>query len=95
MTLVAISIWIFLDAARRFGDPPEILGGWVLAVAGGGLAINLAGAAILMRSERESLNVRAAFRHLIADLLGSVGVIVAATVIVTTGWFYVDPLISV
>ncbi len=94
-TLVAIAIWIFIEAYQRFEDPPEILGGWMLAVATVGLLVNIAAAGILWRSQRESLNIRAAFRHVLADLLGSVGVITAAVVILTTGWTYADPLISV
>jgi cobalt-zinc-cadmium efflux system protein len=95
VTLVAIAIWIFIEAADRFNDPPEILGGWMLVVAVGGVVINVAGAVVLARGDRESLNLRAALRHVIADLLGSVGVIVAAVVILATGWVYADPLISV
>jgi cobalt-zinc-cadmium efflux system protein len=60
-----------------------------------GLSVNLAGTAILMRSEGESLNLQGALRHVLADLAGSVGVIVAAVVILLTGWVYADPLISV
>jgi cobalt-zinc-cadmium efflux system protein len=95
VTLVAISLWIFIEAFGRLGDPPDVPGGWMLAVAAGGLAINLTGAAILLRDEREGLNAQAAFRHVLADLLGSVGVIVAALVILGTGWAYADPLVSV
>lgn len=57
--------------------------------------VNLAAAGILMRSQGESLNVSAAFRHVLADLAGSVGVIAAALIILLTGWRYADPLISV
>jgi cobalt-zinc-cadmium efflux system protein len=95
VTLVAISIWIFVEAGARFGDPPDIDAGPVLVVACGGLAVNLAAAWVLHRGGGESLNVSAALRHVIADLLGSVGVIVAAVVILTTGWEYADPLISI
>ncbi len=94
VTLVAISIWIFVEAYRRLWDPPEILGGWMLAVAVLGLLVNLVGAAILMRSEGESLNLQGALRHVIADVLGSVGAIAASLVIVLSGWVYADPLIS-
>lgn len=94
-TLVVISIWIFYEASQRLQDPPEILGGWVLVVAVVGLVVNLAAAAILMRSQGESLNVSAALRHVLADLAGSLGVIAAAAVILLTGWRYADPLISV
>ena len=95
VTLVAISIWIFIEAARRLSDPPEVLGGWMLVVAVLGLVMNVAAATVLMRARGNSLNVEAAFRHVLADLLGSFGVIVAAVVIVTTGWLLIDPLVSV
>lgn len=95
VTLVAISIWIFIEAISRFADPTEVLGGWMLTIAVGGVLINVAGALILARGDRGSLNLQAAFRHVVADLLGSVGVIAAAIVILTTGWLYADPLISV
>ncbi|QYJ14215.1 Cadmium, cobalt and zinc/H(+)-K(+) antiporter [Rubrobacter xylanophilus DSM 9941] len=95
MTLVAISIWIFYEAYRRFQDPPEILGGWMMAVAVMGLLVNVAAALVLFRSESESLNLQGALRHIIADLLGSVGVIAAALIIILTGWYPADPLISV
>ena len=95
VTLVAISIWIFVEAYRRLSEPPEVLGGLMLAVAVLGLLVNIAGAAILSRSEGESLNVEGALRHVIADILGSIGAIVAAVVIILTGWRYADPLVSV
>ena len=57
--------------------------------------MNVIGLVILTRSGGRSLNMRAAARHVFADLLGSVGVIVAAVVILTTGWLYADPLVSV
>ncbi len=95
VALVAISIWIFIEAARRMQDPPDVAGGTALLVAVIGLVVNLVGAAILWRSQGESLNMRAAFAHVVADLLGSLGVIVAAGIIITTGWLYADPLVSV
>ena len=95
VTLVAISVWIFYEAFRRLSEPPEILGGPMLAVAFVGLLVNVAGAAILARSGGESLNVQGALRHVLADLAGSVGAIAASVVIITTGWVYADPLISV
>jgi cobalt-zinc-cadmium efflux system protein len=95
VTLVAISIWIFVEAYRRLQEPPEILGGWMLAVAILGLVVNLVGAFILSRSEGESLNVEGALRHVLADVAGSVGAMVAAGIIILTGWRYADPLISV
>ena len=95
VALVAISIWIFVEAARRLQDPPEVAGGTALLIAVIGLVVNLVGAGILWRCQGESLNMRAAFAHVIADLLGSLGVIVAAGLIITTGWLYADPLVSI
>jgi cobalt-zinc-cadmium efflux system protein len=95
VTLVAISIWIFYEAYHRFQDPPEILGGWMMAVAVIGLFVNVAAAWVLMRSETENLNLQGALRHVLADLAGSAGVIAAALIIVLTGWLYADPIISV
>lgn len=94
VTIVAISLWIFYEAFQRLQDPPEVLGGWMMAVAVVGLLVNLAGALILTRSAGENLNMQGALRHVMADLLGSVGVIVAALIILVTGWSYADPLIS-
>jgi cobalt-zinc-cadmium efflux system protein len=95
VTLVAVSIWIFFEAYQRFRDPPEILGGWMLLVAALGLVVNVAGALVLSRSGGESLNVEGALRHVLADLLGSIGAISAAVIILLTGWRYADPLVSV
>jgi len=95
VTLVAISIWVFVEAYARFREPTEVLGGPMLAVAALGLLVNAVGAAILYRSGGESLNVAGAMRHVLADALGSVGAMVAAAIIILTGWRYADPLVSV
>jgi cobalt-zinc-cadmium efflux system protein len=95
VTLVALSIWIFYAAFSRLDDPPDVLGGWMLAIAVVGVGVNLASGAILYGSRAGNLNVEAAFRHVVADVLGSVGVIVAAVVILTTGWLEADPLVSI
>ena len=95
MLLVALSIWIFVEAATRLRDPGEVLGGWMLAIALVGMAVNVAAGLVLSRARSHSLNVEAAFRHVFADLLGSVGVAVAAVVILATGWVEADPLVSI
>jgi cobalt-zinc-cadmium efflux system protein len=95
VTLVAISIWIFIEAGQRFSDPPEVEAGLMLAIAIAGTAVNVIAARILQGHSGESLNVSAAMRHVIADLLGSVGVVLAAVIILATGWDYADPLISI
>ena len=94
VTLVLVSLWIFYEAYHRLQDPPEVLGAPMLVVALLGLGVNVAGAYILGRGEGESLNVSAALRHVLADLAGSVGVIVAGLIILTTGWREADPLIG-
>jgi cobalt-zinc-cadmium efflux system protein len=93
--LVALSIWIFVAAAQRLSDPPDVLGGWMLAIALVGIAVNVGAGAALYRSRAESLNVDAAFRHVLADLLGSFGVLAAAVIILSTGWLRADPLVSI
>lgn len=95
VALVAVAIWIFIEAGRRLMDPAEPLGGWMLGVGVAGLAVNLAAAAILARRASDSLNVRAALRHVVADVAGSLGVIGAAAAILVTGWVYADPVVSV
>ena len=95
LALVAIAIWVFVEAVQRLDDPPEILGGWMLLVAVIGLGVNLAAARILARSAEENLNVQAALRHVLADLAGSVGVAVAAIVILATGWRQADPIAGI
>jgi cobalt-zinc-cadmium efflux system protein len=95
VTLVAISIWIFIEAGMRFADPPEVEAGLMLAIAIGGLVVNLVAARILQAHAGENLNVSAAMRHVIADLLGSAGVVLAAVIILATGWEYADPVVSV
>lgn len=94
LLLVLVSAWVLLEAARRLSDPPQVLGGWMLVVALGGLVVNGVAFAILARSGRESLNIEAALRHVLADVLGSVGVIAASLVILTTGWELADPIVS-
>jgi cobalt-zinc-cadmium efflux system protein len=91
VTLVALAIWIFYAAVRRLEDPPDVLGGWMLAIAVVGIGVNLA-AAWMLHGARGGLNVEAAFRHVLADLLGSFGVLAAAVVILSTGWLQADPL---
>ena len=95
VSLIAISIWIFIEAGIRFGDPPDVEAGLMLVVAAAGLAVNLGAARILHSHAESSLNVAAAMRHVIADALGSVGAIAAAVIILLTGWEYADPAVSI
>ncbi len=95
VALIAIAGWIFFEASGRLSDPPEIDAGPMLGVAALGLGINILAARILMRSDGESLNMKAAHRHVLADLLGSIGVIAAALVILATDWLQADAIISI
>ncbi|MBK5110016.1 MAG: cation transporter [Thermoleophilia bacterium] len=93
--LVVVSVWVVVEAINRLGDPVEILGGEMLVVAVIGLAANLVAARVLYRASGESLNVKAALRHVLADIAGSVGVILAAAIILTTGWQQADAIVSI
>lgn len=94
ITLLALSAWILVESARRFFAPVEVLSGTMLAVAIGGLGINIASFLILRGEESGNVNVRGALVHVVGDLLGSVAAIVAALVITFTGWTPIDPLLS-
>lgn len=93
-TLVAISIFIFIEAIRRIGEPPEVEGGLMMVIAAGGLLVNVAGLWILHAGRSESLNVQGAWLHVLSDALGSVGVITAGVLIWAFGWNWVDPAAS-
>jgi len=96
IVLCGTSIWVMVEAAERWKDPPEIQGRWMLAVAVGGLAVNLVAARILSADGHgHNANVRAALAHVLADAAGSVAAIVAALCVVFLGWSRADPLISV
>lgn len=94
ITLLAISIYIFWEAYNRFLDPPNVSSGMII-VAFIGMLINLLVAWILMRGDTsENLNMRSAFLHVLGDLLGSVGAIVAGLLILFFGWNIADPIAS-
>jgi cobalt-zinc-cadmium efflux system protein len=93
--LFVIAAWIVIEAAHRLLDPVPVLGGLMFFVAAAGLGLNAAMVFVLHGADRENLNVRGAMVHVVGDLLGSVGVIIAAVVVLLTGWFPADPLISV
>ena len=93
--LLVIAGFIVVEAWRRFQAPEPIAGGLMLAVASLGLAVNLVAAWLLHGAAHESLNVRGAYLHVLGDLLGSAGAIAAAIVVLTTGWWPADPIISV
>jgi cobalt-zinc-cadmium efflux system protein len=95
LALFVIAAWIVFEAAQRFMHPTPVLGGMMLWIALAGLAVNVAGFWVLRGGDARNLNVRAATLHVIGDMLGSLAVLLAALVIVGTGWTPIDPLLSV
>jgi len=93
-TLVALSLLIYWQAWSRLRAPQEVEGGLMLVVAVGGLIVNIIGALLLHGASGHSLNVRGAYLHVLGDLLGSVGAITAALIIIYTGWMPADAIIS-
>ena len=93
--LSGVAIYVLIEATRRLTDPPAVLAVPMLVVAGIGLVANLVALALLRAGALESINVRGAYLEVVGDLLGSVGVLVAAAIIALTGWRYADPIIAV
>jgi cobalt-zinc-cadmium efflux system protein len=93
--LVAISIFVLVEAVQRFRQPPEVDAPVMMAIATGGLLVNLAGLWILHEGRSESLNVRGAWLHVLTDALGSVQAIAAGALIWAFGWQWADPAASV
>ncbi len=94
-TLVAVAMYIFVEAFERLRTPPEVQGGLLLAVASGGLLVNAASLWILRAGHDANLNMRGAWLHVLTDALGSLQAIVAGALIWVYGWYWVDPLASV
>ncbi len=86
---------IFAAAYNRLSKPPEVESFWMIVVAVIGLLVNLVAAVILHGGHQHNLNLRGAFLHVISDAVGSVGAIAAGVVMLTTGWYLADPLISI
>ncbi|MBF8267337.1 MAG: hypothetical protein HW388_845 [Dehalococcoidia bacterium] len=92
LSLVLVAGWIFLEAYRRFQTPSEVQGLMTLSIGSVGLLVNVLAAMVLKHSAAGSLNVEAAFLHVVSDLLGSIGVVVAGLLIMAFGWFVADPV---
>lgn len=92
--LIVISLGVLYEAWERFRRPPAVSSGPMLVVAIVGLLVNLAGIFLLRKGSGESLNMKGAYFEVLSDMLTSVGVIVASVIMLTTGWYYADPLIS-
>jgi cobalt-zinc-cadmium efflux system protein len=94
VVLIGISLYILYEAYERFMNPPEVESKAMLLIAGIGLVINVVGILILRAGASESLNMKGAYFEVLSDLLTSVGVIIAGVIMLTTGWYYADPLLS-
>jgi cobalt-zinc-cadmium efflux system protein len=95
LSLLVIVVWILFEAVMRLIEPPDVVGRTMLLVASAGLVVNIVVFAILHSGDQENLNIRGAALHVLGDLLGSVAAIIAALVIINTGWMPIDPLLSV
>jgi cobalt-zinc-cadmium efflux system protein len=94
VVLIGVSIYILYEAWQRFKDPPEVSSKTMLLIACIGLVINIIGMRLLKKGSKESLNMKGAYFEVLSDMLTSIGVIIAGIIMLTTGWYYADPLIS-
>lgn len=94
LLLFGVAGYVLYEAWQRFASPPDVPGLPMMAVAAVGLIVNLISFRLLAAGSKESLNLKGAYLEVFSDMLGSVGVIVAAVIIFTTGWRYADPLIG-
>ncbi len=94
VVLLGISIFVLYEAWQRFEDPPEVQSGSMMIVAGIGLLVNIVGIFIIRKDSNESLNMKGAYFEVLSDMLTSIGVMVAGVIMLTTGWYYADPIIS-
>lgn len=94
VVLLLLTVYILYEAYQRFLSPPEILSGPMLAVAAVGLVVNLISMKLLSQGSSESLNVKGAYFEVLSDMLGSIGVIAAALLMMWNGWVLADPIIG-
>ncbi|NOR37203.1 MAG: cation diffusion facilitator family transporter [Woeseiaceae bacterium] len=95
LSLLFIVGWILYEAVNRFIAPQEVMGEMMLIVAVAGLVVNIISFTVLHGGDKDNLNIRGAALHVAGDLLGSVAAIVAAVVIIYTGWMQIDPILSI
>jgi cobalt-zinc-cadmium efflux system protein len=93
--LLLIVGWILYEAVERLRNPAPILGTTMLLIAAIGLLVNVVAFVVLHGGDRENLNIRGAAMHVVGDMLGSLAAVVAAIVIINTGWTPIDPILSV
>ncbi|HSJ91316.1 MAG TPA: cation diffusion facilitator family transporter [Ilumatobacter sp.] len=94
LLLFGVAVWVLIEAGRRLSHEPEVEGLGMLVVAALGLVVNLVAFTLLREGSKESLNVEGAYLEVLADTLGSVGVIVAAIAVAAIGWWWADPVVG-
>lgn len=92
-SLIAVSVYVSIEAVQRLANPEPVAGGLVMAFAAFGMIAN-AGAAWLLRGHGSNLNVRSAVLHLVSDSVASLGVLIAGALMQWFGWYIVDPIVS-
>lgn len=95
VALILISLYIIYEAYHRMLNPQPVQSALMLGIAILGLAVNIIGALFLVKHHENSLNIRGAFMHIIGDAISSVGVIIGGIIIAFTGWYLVDPVLSI
>jgi cobalt-zinc-cadmium efflux system protein len=94
LALFAMSFFVLYEAYQRFQAPPPIAGGPMLVVALLGLLVNVASMLLLRDAASESLNMKGAYLEVMSDFIASIGVLISALVMLATGWYYADPIVS-
>lgn len=95
IVLALLSLYIIYEAYLRMINPQRVEGMLMLIVAGIGLVANIVGAFVLMKHSHANLNIRGAYLHILGDALSSVGVVIASVIILLTGWYLIDPILSI
>jgi len=95
LSLLLLVGWVSCEAVKRLVSPPEVMASTMLVVASAGLVVNLIAFIVLHGGDRENLTLRGAALHVAGDMLGSAAAIIAALVIMYSGWMPIDPLLSI
>jgi cobalt-zinc-cadmium efflux system protein len=93
--LFVVAGYVLFEAVTRFADPPDVPGWPVLIIGVAGLIANIVAFLLLRSGAQESINVQGAYLEVLADMVGSVGVLISAVITLTTGWAYADPIVGV
>jgi len=94
-SLVIIALGIFIEAYKRFINPPEVNAGIMIPVAVVAVIVNIVTALLVRQGSEHDLNMRSAFQHLMGDVLSTIGAVIAGVIILFTGLNWIDPLVSI